>query len=59
MKVRDIQDSTRMLGEAWEILSQESIDATIKGIGGVSGHFSVLIDSKTVCSYDSGAFYRM
>ena len=31
----------------------------IKAIGGVSGQFSVLIDSKTACSYDLGAFYRM
>ena len=29
MKVRDRQDLTGMLGEAWEKLSQESIYATI------------------------------
>ena len=32
MKVQDSKDLTGMLGEAWEKLNQESIDATIKGI---------------------------
>ena len=32
MKVRDRQDFTDRLGEAWEKLSQESIDSTIKAI---------------------------